>query len=69
MREGSALRPSQGINYQALPYTVGHQKDRADVGERAWSTRKEMRKAPAFPADVGASLVFFFCYYSVGFVS
>lgn len=69
VREGSALRPSQGINYQALPYTRGNQKDRDDVGERAWSTRKESRRAPAFLVDVGASLVFLFCDYTAGFVS
>ena len=35
VQEGSALQPAQGINYQALPYTVGNQKGRADVGEMA----------------------------------
>ena len=34
-QEGSALQPIQGINYQALPYTMGSQKGRADVGEMA----------------------------------
>lgn len=69
VREGSALRPSQGVNYQALPSTRGNPTDRDDVGERAWSTRRERRRAPAFPVQVGASLVFFFCYYPAGFVS
>lgn len=69
VRDGSALRPSQGINYQALPCTPGIQKDRADAGERAGTTRKEMRKTPACPVNVGAGLAFFVCDRPVGFAS
>lgn len=52
--EGSALRPSQGITYQALPGMVGDQKAREDVGKRAWAACKEAPRAPAFPSHGGS---------------
>ena len=54
VQEGSALQPSQGINYQALPYTVGNQKDTDGVRETAWATCREMRRAPALPCKCGS---------------
>lgn len=48
-QEGSALQPSQGISYQALPYRVGNQEDGEVAGEMAWTTCREVHKAPACP--------------------
>ena len=49
VQEGSALQPAQGINYQALPYTAGNRKGRADVGDGLNNLQREPRSTSRAP--------------------
>lgn len=65
--EGSVLRLSQGVTYQALPGTVGNQKTRADVGSAPGQPARRHPEPQPFPVMAGAHRSFLAYSYTVCF--